>query len=71
MKLVLENVKDKHYQLLIEMANALKFKVSEIEPSEEEVDTALGRAIASGKPEGRLTKKEQLDFENWLSKQTK
>lgn len=67
MRLVLENVNDKHYQLLLEMADALKFKVIKIDSDEEDVDSALGRAIAAGKKEGRLSEQEQVQFESWLS----
>lgn len=71
MRMVLENVQDKHYQLLLQMAEALQFKVVEVEPSEEEVDAALGRAIEAGKSEGRLNEQEQVAFETWLSKSIK
>ncbi len=67
MRLVLDNVKDKYYQLLLEMADALKFKVTKIDSDEEDIDNALGRAIAAGKKEGRLNEQEQAEFESWLS----
>ncbi len=66
MKLVLDNVQNKHYRLLLEMAEALQFKVTEVEPTEQEIDDSLGRAIVSGKAEGRLSEKEQQTFESWL-----
>ncbi|MFB2118235.1 hypothetical protein [Parapedobacter sp. 2B3] len=68
MKLVLENVQNKHYRLLLEMAEALQFKVTELEPTEEEIDSSLGRAIIAGKAEGRLSEQEQQAFESWLTK---
>lgn len=67
MKLTLENVKEKHFALLMQMAEALNFKVTDIDPTDSEVDAALGRAIESGKSKGRMTKKEQANFESWLS----
>ena len=71
MKLTLENVKEKHFDLLMQMADALKFKVTEIEPAESEVDASLSRAVEEGKTKGRLTKKEQVNFEKWLSATSK
>lgn len=71
MRMVLENVQDKHYQLLLQMAEALQFKVTEIEQTEKEVDDALARAMDSGKTQGRLDKHEQAEFETWLSKAAK
>jgi len=71
MRLILENVQDKHYKLLLQMAEALQFKVIEAEATEEDVDTALGRAIEAGKSEGRLHAEEQVSFEAWLSKAVK
>lgn len=53
------------------MAEALHFKVIETETTEEDVDTALGRAIEAGKSEGRLHTEEQVSFETWLTEAVK
>ena len=66
MRLVLENVNEKHKILLLEMARALKFKVSGIELTQEEEDKAMLTAMEEGKKGGRATKKEQENFEQWL-----
>lgn len=67
MRLVLENVNEKHKTLFLEMARALNFKVSGIELTEEEEDKAMLAAMEEGKKVGRATKKEQSDFEKWLN----
>lgn len=66
MRLFLENVNEKHKLLLLEMARALKFKVSGIELTEE--DMAMLTAIEEGKKSGRATKKEQENFEKWINR---
>ena len=66
MKLVLENVDLKHRDLLLEMARALNFKVTEVELTEKEEEQALLIAMKEGKKKGKATAKEQEDFEAWL-----
>ena len=66
MKLVLENVNLKHRDLLMEMAKALKFKVSEMTLTEKEEDQALLLAMEEGKKSGKASAEEQESFETWL-----
>ncbi|UKT64809.1 hypothetical protein [Pedobacter mucosus] len=65
MKLILENVDTKHYNLLLEMAEALNFKIKELNISEDE-DAALGKAVESGQVEGRMDEPSKEEFEKWL-----
>lgn len=62
MKIILENVNPKHYDWLKKMADALKFKVREIDISEEEEDEALEKAIEAGRNDDILSPEETSRF---------
>jgi disulfide oxidoreductase YuzD len=62
MKIILENVNPKHYDWLKKMAETLKFKVRELDISEEEEDQALERAIEAGRNDEVLSPEETSRF---------
>lgn len=66
MRLVIDDFKSEHYNLLAEMAKTLKFKVSEIKISEDEEDAYLLSAMEEVKDERIATAEEVEDFKNWL-----
>lgn len=47
------------------MAEALNFKIKELNISEDE-DAALGKAVESGQVEGRMDEPSKEEFEKWL-----
>ncbi|MEO6151298.1 MAG: hypothetical protein ABIN95_14265 [Mucilaginibacter sp.] len=66
MRLIIEDFKSEHYKLLAEMARTLKFKVLEVELSEDEEDGYLLAAMEEAKDEPILSKTEADEFEAWL-----
>ena len=60
---------DKQYKkLFMEVAKAAKARVQVEEQylTEEEEDKALLKLMEEGRKEGRMSEKEQADFEKWL-----
>lgn len=60
---------DKHYKkLFMEVAKVTKARVQVEEQylTEEEEDKALLKLMEEGRKEGRMSEKEQADFEKWL-----
>ncbi len=66
MRLMIDDFKTEHYQLLAEMAKALQFKVVEVELNEDEEDAYLIAAMEEVKDEPNLSKSEADEFEVWL-----
>ncbi len=66
MRLVIDNFKSEHYNLLAEMAKTLKFKGSEIKISEDEEDAYLLAAMEEVKDETTATAEEVENFKDWL-----
>ena len=66
MKLVIDNVKSEHFKWLTEMAKTLKFKVVEVQLSEDEEEQSLLMAMKDADDEPVLSKEEANEFETWL-----
>ncbi|MEQ8414300.1 MAG: hypothetical protein RIB71_07530 [Imperialibacter sp.] len=62
MKIILENVNPKHFDWLKKMGDTLKFKVRELDISEEEEDRALEKAIEAGRNDEVLSPEETSRF---------
>lgn len=67
MKIVLEDVSPKHYLWLKNMAEALSFKIKEVDTTKEE-DEALVRAIDAGREDDVLSGEDAASFIDSLSK---
>ena len=71
MRMVIDNVKSEHYNLLAEMARTLNFTVVEVELTEDEEDAELLAAMEEVKDEPALTGAEALEFRKWLDSAAK
>ncbi|MFI5139725.1 MAG: hypothetical protein ACHQIM_18025 [Sphingobacteriales bacterium] len=71
MRMVIDNVKSEHFKWLTEMAKTLKFKVVEVELTEDEEDAYLLAAMEEVKDETPVSDEEAKEFENWLSASAK
>ncbi len=67
MRLVID-VDKRHKKLFVEAAKAVqaKIKVDEQYLTQGEEDTALLKLMEEGEKQGRATKEQQADFEQWL-----
>lgn len=66
-RLVLDiQVTPKQKKALLSVLKALDIEIKPCELTEEQEDTALYLAMEEGKKEGRLSEKQQSDFEKWL-----
>ena len=66
MRMVIDNVKSEHFKWLTEMAKTLKFKVVEVELTEDEEDEYLLAAMEEAKDETPVSESEAKEFEIWL-----
>jgi hypothetical protein len=66
MRLVIDNIKSEHFNLLREMAKTLDFKVTEVELTEDEEDAYLLAAMLEVKDEPIATDEEVEEFKKWL-----